>query len=169
MRKSRYIPPALSDGSLFGIPVEMILMQKWLALFAFVAVLALVAGCAQETPSEQQQTPVPTPAITRTMVPSTVVPVLTATPAPSLTVSEITVTISGNAFDPKEVTVKAGSQVRWVNADDHPHRVSFASGGFTAFLLGPSQSSSQKFTRPGVYDYTCLIYPTMHGTVTVVE
>ena len=123
-------------------------MQKWLALLALVAVLALVAGCAQEVPSEP--TPVPTTAVRQTTVPQTLMPVLTATPAPALTVTELTVTISDNSFNPEEVTVKAGSQVRWKNADDHPHRVNFVTGGFTAFLLGPSQSSSQKFSSRSI-------------------
>jgi plastocyanin len=144
-------------------------MQKWFALIALVAVLALVAGCTQETPSEPASTPVPTTLVRPTTVLKTPVPVTTVAPSPTLTVTELTVTISDNAFIPKEVTVKVGSQVRWVNADDHPHRVSFVTGGFTAFLLGAGQSSSQKFTRPGVYDYSCMIYPTMKGTVTVTE
>lgn len=146
-------------------------MQKWLALIALVAVLALVAGCAEETPAEQQPaTPAPTTAkIVKTATPATPAPVMTATPSPTLTVTELTVMISDNTFNPDKVTVKVGSQVRWVNGDDHPHRVNFVTGGFTAFLLAPGQSSSQKFTRPGVYDYSCMIFPTMHGTVTVLE
>lgn len=144
-------------------------MQKWLALLALVAVLALFAGCAQETPSEPASAPVPTTVARQITVPQSLTPVMSATPAPALTVTELTVTISDNSFIPEEVTIKAGSQVRWKNEDDHPHRVNFVTGGFTAFLLGPSQSSSQKFTRPGVYDYSCLIYPSMRGRVTVVE
>jgi len=144
-------------------------MKKWFVLVVLVAILALVAGCTQETPVEQQSTPVPTPTVKQTTAQYTPVPVTTATPSPTLTVSEITVTISDNAFIPKEVAVKVGSQVRWVNADDHPHRVNFATGGFTAFLIGSGQSSSQRFDRVGVYDYSCLIYPTMHGTITVVK
>lgn len=144
-------------------------MQKWFVILILVAALAIVAGCA-EMPSEQPSTPVSTPVVKQTTVPHTAVPAATtAVPLPTLTVSEITVMISGDTFNPAELTVKAGSQVRWVNGDDHPHRVSFASGGFTAFLLGTSQSNSQRFDHPGVYDYTCLMVPGMHGTITVVE
>jgi plastocyanin len=144
-------------------------MKKWLVLLVLIGALAVVAGCSESTPSEQPATPVPTPAVKQTSVPHTPVP--TATPLPvatTLTVSDTTVMITDNAFSPTNLTIKVGSQVRWVNNDDHPHRVDFASGGFTAFLLGPSQSSSQQFHRQGVYDYTDVIYPVMHGRITVV-
>lgn len=145
-------------------------MQKWLALITLVAILVLVAGCTQETPVEPSSTPVP--ATTAKQVTSQKTPLSVATtipPTPTLTPTELTVWIYDTGFSPKEVTVKLGSQVRWVNADEGPHRVSFVTGGFTAFLLAPGQSSSQKFTRPGVYDYSCIIAPTMQGRVTVVE
>lgn len=144
-------------------------MKKWPVLLVLVAILAIVAGCIEDTAPQQPSTPVPTPAVKQTSVQPTPVPTTTAAPVPVLTVSEITVTIMDNTFNPDKLTIKVGSQVRWANGDDHPHRVNFATGGFTAFLLGPSQSSSQQFDRPGVYDYSCMIYPTMHGTVTVVE
>jgi plastocyanin len=67
------------------------------------------------------------------------------------------------------MTVKAGSTVRWVNADDHPHRIAFADKAFTTstFLLGASQSASQRFDRAGTFDYSCMIHPSMQGTITV--
>ena len=144
-------------------------MQKWFVLLVLVTLFVLAGGCTSEVPPEQQSAPVPTPTLKQTAVPHTPVPTATAIPVTTLMVSQETVMISDNTFSPAELTVKVGSQVRWVNGDDHPHRVNFATGGFTAFLIGPSQSSSQQFDRPGVYDYSCMIYPTMHGTVTVVE
>jgi plastocyanin len=74
-----------------------------------------------------------------------------------------------NSFQPANMTVKVGSTVRWVNADDHPHRIEFADKGFSTstFLLGASQSASQRFDRSGTYDYSCMIHPYMQGTVTV--
>lgn len=144
-------------------------MQKWFALIALVAVLVLVAGCVQDTPAEPSSTPVPATTVKQTAAIKTTVPVTTIPPVPSLTPTELTVWIYDTGFSPKEVTIKVGSQVRWVNADEGPHRVNFVTGGFTAFLLAPGQSSSQKFTRPGVYDYSCIIAPSMQGKVTVIE
>ena len=67
------------------------------------------------------------------------------------------------------MTVKVGSTVRWVNADDHPHRIEFEDKSFTTstFLLGASQSASQRFDRAGTYNYSCMIHPEMQGTITV--
>jgi plastocyanin len=145
-------------------------MQKLLVFLIFVAALVFVAGCVEDTPPEQVSTPVPAPTVKPTSMPQTPVPAATTvTVKPTLTVSEITVMIMDNTFSPSALTIKTGSQVRWVNGDDHNHRVNFVDGGFTAFLLAPSQSSSQQFYRQGVYDYSCMIYPTMHGRVTVVD
>lgn len=145
-------------------------MQKWFViLIVTVIALAVAAGCT-DMPAEQPQSPAPsTPAATHTTVPHTTLPAATTiAPSPTLTVSTITVMIADDSFSPAELTVKAGSQVRWVNGDDHPHRVKFTNDAFTAFLLASSQSSSQQFDRVGVYSYTCAIVPSMHGKVTVV-
>jgi len=74
-----------------------------------------------------------------------------------------------NTFKPANMTVKVGSTVRWVNADNHPHRLEFADKSFTAstFLLGASQSASQRFDRAGSYEFSCMIYPQMQGTIVV--
>jgi plastocyanin len=79
--------------------------------------------------------------------------------------------ITGNVFTPANMTVKVGSTVRWVNGDTHPHRIEFVNKAFSssAYLLGSSQSASQRFDRPGTYDYDCMIHPYMKGTITVVE
>jgi plastocyanin len=67
------------------------------------------------------------------------------------------------------MTVKINSTVRWVNADDRPHRLEFADKAFStsSFLLGSSQSASQRFDRAGTYDFSCTIHPEMQGTIIV--
>jgi plastocyanin len=146
-------------------------MQKWLVLLVIAALLVLTAGCTEDAPPEQPSTPAPTPspAVKVTTAPRTPVPTMTTIPVTTLTVSESSVTILDNEFRPAELTIKVNSQVRWVNADDHPHRVKFANDGFSAFLLGAGQSSSQQFYRSGVYQYSDAIYPFMRGTITVVQ
>ena len=79
-----------------------------------------------------------------------------------------TVNIANNAFVPNALIIRAGSQVRWTNNDDHAHRIMFQNQQYTTFLLGPEQSSSQQFNRPGTYDYSCNLYPSMQGRITVV-
>jgi plastocyanin len=67
------------------------------------------------------------------------------------------------------MTVNVGSTVRWVNTDDHPHRIEFTDKAFSTstYLLGASQSASQRFDRAGTYDFSCTIHPEMQGTITV--
>ncbi|MDD5142525.1 cupredoxin domain-containing protein [Methanoregula sp.] len=145
-------------------------MQKWFALIALVAVLMLVSGCVQETSPEPSSTPVPATTVKQVTTQKTPLPVVTTIPpTPTLTPSTFDVYIYDTGFSPKEITVKVGSQVRWVNVDEGPHRVSFVTGGFSEHLLGPSGSMSQMFIRPGIYDYRCKISPTMQGRVTVLE
>jgi len=143
-------------------------MQKWFVLLVLAGIFLLTAGCTDEAAPQQPATPIPTPTIKPTTIPPTH-PATVATPVPTtLKVSDTTVSIYKYQFDPAKLTIKVGSQVRWVNNDDYPHRVKFANDQFTAFLLGPTQSSSQQFDHVGVYDYTCAMYPSMHGTITVV-
>lgn len=82
-------------------------------------------------------------------------------------VSDNTIRIKKLAFDPANITVKAGSTVRWVNQDSVPHRIQFTDPDFSPVLLASTQSGSQRFDEAGVYDYICSIHPDMHGTVTV--
>jgi plastocyanin len=107
------------------------------------------------------------PVPTRTYIPTTAV----ITPTQAVSVSDNTIMIIKNVFTPANMTVKVGSTVRWVNGDDHPHRIEFVNKAFSSstYLLGSSQSASQRFDRPGNYDYDCMIHPYMKGTITVVE
>lgn len=85
-------------------------------------------------------------------------------PAPGQVVSP------GFLFCPAEVTVAAGSEVRWTNADAAPHSLT-ATGAEPAFDSG-TLTTGQTFTfrldRPGTYQYFCRLHPSMRGTVTVI-
>jgi len=145
-------------------------MKKLFMLVLFTACFILICGCTESSP-QAVDTPVPThsaaPLTTRTYIPATAV----ITPTPSVSVSDNTIMITRNVFTPANMTVKVGSTVRWVNGDDHPHNIEFANKEFSTstYLLGASQSASQKFDHPGIYQYDCKIHSYMHGTITVVE
>lgn len=145
-------------------------MKKLFMLLLLAACFVIISGCTESTPPPAD-TPAPThattvPTATRTYIPATAV----ITPTAPVSVSDNTITITGNVFTPADMTVKAGSTVRWVNGDDHPHRIEFVNKAFSTstYLLGSSQSASQRFDRPGTYDYDCMIHPYMKGTITVV-
>ncbi len=89
----------------------------------------------------------------------------------------VIVDIPAIEFDPAEVTVTAGTTVKWTNTDDLPHTVTKESGPGPDFDSGDLEPISgegsrpaifeQTFTETGTVDYVCTIHPGQAGTVTV--
>ena len=75
--------------------------------------------------------------------------------------------ISGFAFRPSSLVVKAGTTVRWSNRDSAPHTVTAANGGFSSRSFGQGGGYSRKFARRGTYSYLCALHPQMRGKVSV--
>jgi plastocyanin len=80
------------------------------------------------------------------------------------------------AFSPREVTVKAGQTVRWVNSEDVFHTVTSTdslgrlrpNGRFDRSLSRRGQTFDYRFTQSGTYNYYCQPHaPFMVGTVRV--
>jgi amicyanin len=73
-------------------------------------------------------------------------------------------------YDPREITVPAGTTVTWTNTGDLPHTVTKDDGPGEDFDSGTLQSGDtfeQAFTEPGTYDYLCTIHANQRGSVTV--
>lgn len=75
--------------------------------------------------------------------------------------------IDNFSFSPGNVTVPAGTQVRWVNHDDIPHTVASEDGSFKSKALDTDDQFTYTFSKPGTYNYFCSIHPKMTATVTV--
>jgi plastocyanin len=76
-----------------------------------------------------------------------------------------TVAITGFAFKPARLNVKAGTVVTWRNSDPAPHT---ATGkGFSSPQLAKGGTYRRRFTQPGTYAYLCALHPGMRGTVVV--
>ncbi len=71
------------------------------------------------------------------------------------------------AFDPADVTIKAGESVTWTNQDSVTHTVVADNGEFNSGDLANGATFSFTFAKAGTYPYHCSIHPTMTGTVTV--
>ena len=71
-------------------------------------------------------------------------------------------------FTPAEVTVKAGTTIRWTNHGYVPHTVDFTGEAVHSGVLNNGNQFTHTFTTPGTYPYICHIHPFMHGTVVVV-
>jgi plastocyanin len=82
---------------------------------------------------------------------------------------DATVKIDNFAFEPKQLTVKPGTTVTWINADDIPHTVVASDRTFRSKAMDTDDKFSFTFTTPGSYGYFCSLHPHMQGTITVSE
>jgi plastocyanin len=71
------------------------------------------------------------------------------------------------AFDPKEVTIKVGDTVTWLNKDAPQHDVVAENGEFKSDLLELDATFSFTFAQAGTFPYYCSVHPGMTGTVVV--
>jgi len=144
-------------------------MEKYAALAAVFLLTLLVCGCTQ--PGGGTPTPAPTTAppvrtlSTIATITATLIPV--PTKVQTATVSDNTISILDDSFDPNVMTVKAGSTVRWVNLGTATQRIKFADGSVSQ-LMSTSQSWSKIFNDPGIYQYSSAVNTRLQGTVKVV-
>ena len=87
--------------------------------------------------------------------------------APPALAADAQVKIANFTFDPPTLTVKAGTTVTWVNADDIPHVVLEKTGKFRSPALDTDDKFSQTFSTPGTVEYFCAIHPHMTGKIVV--
>ena len=79
----------------------------------------------------------------------------------------------GLSFTPGELTVSAGTTVRFTNPGEFPHTVTHGSDGRAAAdaqfddPLAPGASITITFDEPGTYEVTCKIHPEMNMRIVV--
>jgi len=78
-----------------------------------------------------------------------------------------TIKIANFTFDPPTLTVKVGTTVTWVNADDIPHLVTDKDGKFHSSALDTNDKFSQTLSTAGTVEYFCAIHPKMTGKIVV--
>jgi plastocyanin len=78
---------------------------------------------------------------------------------------EKTVDIAGLAFNPEEITIRAGDTIKWVNHDSDHHDLQ--GGPIQSHELAQGETYSQLFNDPAQIDYMCRIHTYMHGRVIV--
>jgi plastocyanin len=78
------------------------------------------------------------------------------------------ITIDNFAFNPKIVSVAAGSKLTWRNRDDVPHKIQSADNRFVGSpLLDTKAVYSVGFAESGEFPYFCSLHPVMQGKVVV--
>jgi amicyanin len=93
--------------------------------------------------------------------------VLAGLSAPPALAADAQVKIANFTFDPPTLTVKAGTTVTWINADDIPHLVAEKDGKFRSSALDTNDRFSQTFSTAGTVEYFCAIHPHMTGKIVV--
>jgi plastocyanin len=140
-------------------------------LVAFL--LAACGGTGTTTNTTPTATTQPTTAPAATTQPTTAPAATTPTSASSGSV--VTVKIVENngvySFKPAKISIKAGTEVKWLNTSDAPHIVaSDTTGAFTASsTLTQNQAYTHTFSSAGSFPYHCSIHPYMKATVTVMS
>jgi plastocyanin len=79
----------------------------------------------------------------------------------------VEVKIDNFSFTPPTLTVKAGTQITWTNADDIPHTVVSDDQAFKSEVLDTDEKFTFTASKPGTYPYFCSIHPKMTGKVVV--
>jgi plastocyanin len=75
----------------------------------------------------------------------------------------VTVTMKDFEFQPKSLTVAAGTTVTWVNGGTKKHSATADDGSFDTGLFAPGESKSVKFDKPGTFPYYCQLHGGPNG------
>lgn len=75
------------------------------------------------------------------------------------------VEIKGMAFSPKNITVKAGDTIKFINMDAAPHTATAKDGSFKTGRLKKGESAMVKISTAGNFSYFCKIHPSMKASV----
>lgn len=74
-------------------------------------------------------------------------------------------------YQPAELTVQAGTTVKWINDEKRvSHSIRFTGPeGFESERIFPGEAWERTFDQPGSYPFSCGPHPEMHGIITVSE
>src|SRR5262245_26722773 len=86
---------------------------------------------------------------------------------PAAWADEREISIDNFTFTPAELSVKAGTTIKWVNRDDIPHTVVDKEKAFRSKALDTDDSYSFTFSQAGSFDYFCGLHPHMVGKIIV--
>ena len=96
-----------------------------------------------------------------------VVSVMLILAATEVRADEAVIHIENFTFNPPELTVKPGTTVTWINADDIPHSVVEEKAKFRSHVLDSDERFSTTFADAGELSYFCGLHPHMRGKIIV--
>lgn len=131
--------------------------MRRLLLAPLTAVALAFAGCGDD-------------ATDTTSTPAAEAPAATTEPAeaPAAGGDTAQVGMKGLKFEPRDITVKAGTTVTWTNNEDIPHNVVAEEGAdFESDTFGRDGTFEFEAAKAGTVRYVCTLHPGMEGTITV--
>ena len=84
-------------------------------------------------------------------------------------VTEATVSIVNQAFQPHTLVVATGATITWQNNDAVAHTTTSTEGWFDSGQLAAGASFSHQFDKSGTFRYACSNHPSMEGVVIVLR
>jgi plastocyanin len=73
------------------------------------------------------------------------------------------------AFQPGRIEITVGTTVAWTNDDAVQHTVTAIDRSFDSGNIAPGATWQYTFTKPGTYQFFCVVHPFMKGVVVVTE
>ena len=135
--------------------------------------VSLSVACSDTTTTpatESVSTVAPTPEPTSTPTPE---PTATATPTPTATATPTpTFTSNISGYSLSNITISAGTVIKWINSHSAPHTVTSGTPGnlsdiWDSGTISNGNSYSYEFSNSGTFQYFCKIHTSMRATVTV--
>jgi plastocyanin len=78
------------------------------------------------------------------------------------------VVIEAMQFSPRDLEVRQGDTIEWVNKDPFPHDVTTVGKTLRSGPIAPEGRWKTKLSRAGEFSYRCTLHPMMQGRVSVV-
>ena len=145
------------------------------ALIVVIGAVVLIAGKGgYQTPTPIQSGPTTESTQPPTTAPSPIIEATDSAQQPTVILAQPGVALTQSGFEPKSITVKAGTRVTWVNnsgsmatvdSAGHPTHLGYPPLNLGQFSNG--QSLSLVFDAAGTYKYHNHLNPSQTGTVVV--
>jgi len=80
---------------------------------------------------------------------------------------QVTIEVVDSDYEPRNLTVRPGTEVTWEFTGSLPHTVTDPAGAFDSGTLGRGDTFKMTFDDPGQFNYYCILHHAMQGTLVV--
>jgi plastocyanin len=78
-------------------------------------------------------------------------------------------TLGNKSYKPNPIEIPVGNSIVWTNGDFVSHSVTAIKGEFDSNILYAGKVFKHNFDEVGVYDYYCMLHPSMVGRILVAK